>query len=121
FNAFGYLPASRSFEVFADQSTDGNMALNIAPTAVVSGVVQDFLGALVAGATIQVMDQPVAPVTSLGDGSFQLTVPDNATYVIRARKNGFDSHTETIPVAGGTVPGFVLPKLSGDDFESGNF
>ena len=120
FTAFGYLLTHRSFEVFADQSTDGSIALTAAPTAIVSGVVQDYLGAFVAGATIQVMDQPVPPVTSQGDGSFQLTVPDNATYIIRARKNGFSSHTQTVPVAGATVLGFVLPKLNSEDFESGN-
>jgi len=120
FSAFGSMPTSRSFEVFANQSTDGSMALTAAPTAVVSGIVQDYLGALVAGATIQVMDHPVAPVTTLADGSFQLTVPNNVTYAIRARKNGFASQTLTIPVNGGTIQGFILPKLSGEDFESGN-
>jgi subtilisin family serine protease/flagellar hook assembly protein FlgD len=121
FSAFGYVTSSRGFEVIADQSTDGDIALSLAPTAVVSGVVQDYLGALVGGATIQVMDHLVPPVTSLSDGTFQLTVPDQVTYVIRARKNGLGSHTQTIPVDGGAVQGFVLPELMGDDFESGDF
>jgi hypothetical protein len=121
YSAFGYLTDTQTYQVVADQIANGSLAMTPAPSTTVSGVVRDFTSAPVNGAAITVLNTPVAPVLSLADGSYSVTVPDGATYSIRARKNGFGADTHTVAVSGPTTQDFVLPELHHEDFESGNF
>ena len=121
YSAFGYLTDTQTYQVVADQIANGSLAMTPAPSTTVSGVVRDFTSAPVNGAAITVLNTPVAPVLSLADGSYSVTVPDGATHSIRARKNGFGADTHTVAVSGPTTQDFVLPELHHEDFESGNF
>jgi subtilisin family serine protease len=121
FSFFGYLTETLQFNVVAQQTTDGDNALVLAPQAQVSGVVRDFENNLVSGATITVLDTPLAPVFSGPNGQYSIFVPSGDTYSIRARKNGFGSDTDQVVVNGNVVHNFVLPELTGEDFETGDF
>jgi subtilisin family serine protease len=121
YSAFGYLADTQTFGVLADQATNGDVALVSAPSARISGVVRDYTDALVPGATISVPGTPITPVLSAADGTYEIFVPDGATYDIRARKNGLGADTHTIVVSGDMTQDFVLPELYQEDFESGDF
>ncbi len=121
FTQFGYEVGSLPINVVAQQIADGDFAMTLSPQAIVSGFVRDFTNAVVAGATVSALGTPLAAATTLPDGSYTLSVPDGNTFEIRARKNGYGSHTESVVVSGGTVQDFVLPELTAEDFESGNF
>lgn len=120
FSAFGYTTTQVPFVVNPDLTTDGDTALNLAPQALVTGVVRDFNSAVVGGATVAAIGVPLTPVTTLPDGSYSLSVPSGSTYTIRARKNGFNAHAVTLPVSGPISQDFVLGALTIEDFESGD-
>ncbi|MGH2570364.1 MAG: S8 family serine peptidase, partial [bacterium] len=121
YSAFGYVTTTRNITVIEQDVVDGSQALVLAPQAIVSGTVYDFLGQTVDGATIQVMDTPLAPVLSLPNGTYSIGVPDLATYTIRARKDGLGADEHTVPVNGATTQDFTLPELVYEDFETGDF
>jgi subtilisin family serine protease len=121
YSAFGYVTTTQNIEVLENDSVDASQALVLASQATVSGIVRDFEGALVEGATVSVVDTPLSPVLSLADGSYSIAVPDLATYEIRARKDGFGADQLSVAVNGNTTQDFVLPELLYEDFESGDF
>ncbi|MFN8176771.1 MAG: S8 family serine peptidase [bacterium] len=121
YRTFGYVTGTQTIQVVADQTADGSFAMTPAPAAIVSGIVRDYTSALVSGATISVLGTPIAPVLSLADGSYSISVPDGATYSMRARKDGFGSDTRSVTVSGPTTQDFLLPQLTHEDFESGDF
>ncbi len=121
FSVFGYATETVPFNVVAQQITDGDNGMAPLPQAIVSGVVRDYTNALVGGATITALNTPLQSATSNPDGTYQLSVPDGLTYQIRARKNGFGTDVRTVVVSGPETQNFVLPALTGEDFESGDF
>jgi subtilisin family serine protease len=121
YSAFGYVTTTQNVTVVADGVVDASIALAIAPQAVVSGTVFDFEGATVDGATITVLDTPLESVLSQANGTYAISVPDLATYDIRARKDGFGSDQHSVIVNGATTQDFTLPELVYEDFESGDF
>ena len=121
FSYFGYVTETLQYNVVAQQTTNGNNALVLAPQAAVSGVVRDFQNNLVGGATITVLNTPLSSVLSQPNGQYSINVPSGNTYTIRARKNGLASDTDTFLVNGPTNHDFLLPELTGEDFESGDF
>ncbi len=121
FSVFPYQTQTVPFDVVAQQITDGDVAMTTLPQVIVSGIVRDYTNALVEGATIRALGTPLSVATSLADGSYQLSVPDGLTYQIQARKNGFGMDVETVIVSGPETQDFVLPELTGEDFESGDF
>ena len=68
--------------------------------ATISGVVTDTSGAVVPGATVDVLasGQVVATATSAADGRYRLEVPGGAPVTLRARLQGFaDAATDLVP------------------------
>lgn len=121
YSAFGYVMDTQNVTVEADSLVDGSFALAQAPQALVSGTVTDFEGADVDGASITVLGTPLASVLSAPDGTYSISVPDLATYDIRARKDGLGADLHSVVVNGATIQDFVLPELVYEDFESGDF
>ncbi len=120
-SSFGYTTDTQIVEVFAEAAAPGDFALSLAPTAVVSGTVRDFLGAPVQDASVTVLGTPVPPAVSLGDGTYSIVVPDAASYTLRARRDGLGSQSHLVAVSGPVTRDFTLPQLTGEDFESGDF
>ncbi len=107
--------------VTAFETTDGSIALVPVTPGTISGTVTQFPSAPAEGASITILDSPIPPAISNPDGTYSIQVPDNTTYVVRARKSGFASHLATIPVSGSTPFDFVLGPLTDEGFESGDF
>jgi subtilisin family serine protease len=121
FDVFGYGDETLVVEVLENQTVDGSIAMTALPTAVLSGVVYDFEGATVQGATIHVLDTPLAPVNSGVGGVYSITLPAGATYDVVARAAGYGADQHTINFQGSMTLDFTLPELTAEDFESGNF
>lgn len=120
YSAFGHVTQQVPYTVTADQTTNGDVVMTPVPQAILSGVVRDYTNAVVAGATVTVLGTPLAPVVTLANGSYSISVPDGATYNVQARKNGLGADTRSVVVSGPTTQDFVLPELSVEDFESGD-
>ncbi len=121
FDVFAYGHAELGVNVPEDVIVDGSIALNPLPAATLSGIVYDYTGAVVAGASVRALDTPVAPVYSNAAGFYSLTLPSGATYDVVARAVGFGAALQTVNMQGNMTVDFVLPELTAEDFESGNF
>jgi hypothetical protein len=76
FSFFGYVSETVQYNVVAQQTTNGNNALVLAPQAAVSGVVRDFQNNLVGGATITVLNTPLSSVLSQPNGQYSINVSE---------------------------------------------
>ncbi|MBZ0268287.1 S8 family serine peptidase, partial [bacterium] len=121
YSAFGYVTTTQVVNVVENMTADGSIAMTLATQATISGTVTDYLDGNVDGATITVMDTPLASVSSAPDGSYSIDVPDLATYQVRARKDGLGADLRSVVVNGNVTQDFVLPELVYEDFESGDF
>ena len=121
FDVFGYADASRTVQVLENQTVDGSFAMTPLASAVLSGIVYDFESNTVAGATVRVLDTPLDPVYSGADGSYSISLPAGATYDVVARATGYGADQHTIDFQGNMTLNFVLPELTAEDFETGNF
>ncbi len=120
---FGYDPAAFDVTIPEDGVVSHNLSLDLMPSGVVSGLVMDETNAPVNGATVSVIDTPVAPVITAPDGSYSLVLPAGAGnyYDLKASAQGMGAVINTIEVTGDATLNFVLPSWYGENFESGNF
>jgi hypothetical protein len=118
---FGYEAGLANLEVTPDAATDGSFSLVQLPTAHLTGVVRDYLGNPVNGASVTALATPLAPATTLVDGTYDLAIPDNSTYDVRAYKPGLAADDHTVVMNGDQVQDFDLPQVAFDGFESGDF
>jgi len=121
FSVFGYGDETVEIEVLENETVDGSVAMTALPSAVLSGVVYDFEGGTVVGATVRVLDTPLAPVQSGAGGFYSISLPAGATYDVVARATGYGADQRTVDFQGATTLDFVLPELVAEDFESGGF
>jgi subtilisin family serine protease len=121
FEVFGYGDESLSVDVIENETVDGSVTMDPLPSATLSGLVYDYEGALVSGASVQVVDTPLDPVYSDGSGAYSIDMPAGAVYDVLARKAGYGAHQQTVDFQGNTNLDFTLPELLAEDFESGGF
>ncbi len=121
FSAFGYLPDSALVEVPADGEVVQDMALAPAPEATLSGCVYDPVGQPVADATVTILDTPLEPVYTAGNGFYTLQLPIGAIYTTVAQAEGFAADQEMFLFTGDMTIDFQLAELTVEDFESGDF
>ncbi len=121
FDVFGYGDETLNVEIIENETVDGSIAMTALPTAVLSGLVYDYEGALVAGATVRVLDTPLDPVYSNGSGFYSIDIPAGAIYDVVARAAGLGADQHTIDFQGNTTLDFTLPELLAEDFETGGF
>ena len=121
--SFGYQSTSFGVTVPEDGIVSHDVALDMLASATVSGFVLDSTDAPVNGATITVLDTPLAPVTSAADGSYSLVVPSGAGnfYDIKAATQGMGAVIHNVEVTADLTLNFNLPDWYGEDFESGDF
>jgi len=118
--AFGYLGATATaVAVLEDATTTQDFDLAQAPSALLSGYVYDDEAAPVDGATIIVLDTPLAAVTSGVDGYYEITMPTGAVYDVLASAYGMGSQQVNLDFQGATTQDFVLPQLIFENYESG--
>jgi len=116
--AFGYIPDSQPATVVEDLVTTADMALDQAPSALLSGHVYDDEAAPVDGAAITVLGTPLAPATSRVDGYYEIIVPTGTVYDVLASAYGMGSQQVPLDIQGNTTQDFTLPQLIFENFES---
>ena len=121
FSLFAYGDEILIVDVIENDTVDGSVAMTALPTAVLSGMVYDYEGALVSGASVQVLDTPLAPVYSNGSGFYTMDIPAGAIYDVVARKAGLGADQHTIDFQGNMTLDFTLPELFAEDFETAGF
>lgn len=111
YSAFGYNTQTiNGLVVTTGDTTIQNVALVPSPTGTVSGIVTDCFGSPAVGATVTILNTPVAPATTNGSGFYSITLPQG-TYDIRATGAGCGSQTVTGVVIGvSTTQNFTLPS-----------
>jgi len=121
YDVFGYGSETLVVDVLEDQTIDGSMAMTALPTAVLSGLVYEYEGGLVEGASVQVLDTPLDPVVSGPGGAYSIEMPTGAVYDVVARAVGYGADQQSVDFQGNTTLDFTLPELIAEDFESGGF
>jgi subtilisin family serine protease len=121
FDVFAYAHGTLGVTVPEDVIVDGSVALSPLPSAVLSGFVHDYTGAIVVGASVRALNTPVPPAVTDATGFYSLNLPSGATYDVLARAVGFGAALQTVNMQGNTTANFVLPELTAEDFEGGNF
>lgn len=124
---FGYASGSGQATIAEGQTSTVNLALAPASSGVVSGVVRDSAGALVANATVQVLGTPIPPVTTGADGVYSFADVPFGNYEVKAAAGGcYDQQTQSLTVDGDETLDFAIPNRN-DEFghhcviEAGNY
>jgi subtilisin family serine protease len=113
FDAFGYGGETLAVDVIENETVDGSVAMTALPAAVLSGLVYDYEGGLVAGATVQVLDTPLDPVYSNGSGFYSIDLPVGATYDVMASAAAYGADQHTVNFQGDMTLDFILPPPTG--------
>ncbi|MEE8572513.1 MAG: S8 family serine peptidase, partial [Gemmatimonadota bacterium] len=121
FDIFAYGDETVIVDIIENDTVDGSVAMTALPTAVLSGLVYEYEGGLVSGATITVLDTPIAPVYSNGSGFYSIDIPAGETYDVVARADGYGADQHTVDFLGNTTLDFTLPELIAEDFETAGF
>ena len=121
FSLFAYGDETLVVDVIENDTVDGSTTMTALPTATLSGLVYEYEGGLVSGASVQVLDTPLASVYSNGSGFYTMDIPAGAIYDVVARKAGLGADQHTVDFQGNTTLNFTLPELLAEDFESAGF
>ena len=121
YDLFAYGGETEVVTIIENDTVDGSTTMSALSVATLSGVVYDHLSGVVVGATVEVLDTPLAPVTSGAGGAYSIDIPAGATYEVLARAAGHGADQRTVNFQGAMTQNFVLPELVAEDFESGGF
>ncbi len=115
-SSFGYITQfSGSLSIVEGQTTTQNFTLVAAPSGTVSGIVTDCAGGPAIGATVTVLNTPVAPDVTDGTGFYSITLPQG-TYDMSASGVGCAPHDVSgVAIGASTTQDFTL--LSDPRFE----
>ncbi|MFN2370222.1 MAG: S8 family serine peptidase, partial [Candidatus Krumholzibacteriia bacterium] len=121
--AFGYVDGSLPVAVPDGGIVTADLALAPRPLAAVTGTVTGPEGETVAGATVAAEGTPVPPAVTDAAGAYGLDLPagPDQVYTLRARAAGYGSAVQTVAVTGPLTVDIVLPPLTAEDFETGDF
>lgn len=121
FSKFGYTSVTVDNITIAEGDTTVlNVAMTLAPSADVSGHVYDADGNALGGATVAVLNAPVAPVLTDAAGAYLLTLPVGSQYNLRATGLRGAAGASFVLTAD-TVVDFYMPQdLYCFDFEAGD-
>ncbi len=118
YSVFGYVDGSQLVTNVADVVTTADMALDPAPSALLSGYVYDDQAAPIDGASVTVLNTPLAPATSGVDGYYELTIPIGTVYDVLASAYGMGKQQVALDFQTATTQDFTLPQLIFENFES---
>ncbi len=124
FSLYGYI--SQTFtNVNINSLAQTLLNVNLVPSqaVTVSGTVTDFTTGLpVSGATVQVLNTPIASVTTNSSGQYSISNVMEGTYDFRISKAGYATLIQQQAVSvGGHVFNFLLQQSSAWSFETGSF
>lgn len=109
---FGYGPGvATGVQIYQDTTTTQNIALAIVPRHTVSGYVRSASGTPLAGATVTILNAPIAPVVSNASGYYAISnVPEGSYSASATAGRCSDGQTASFAVAGDTSLDFALPQ-----------
>lgn len=110
YSYFGYVTGSANITIVGDADVVQNMNLALAPSATLSGTVYGPDTNPVPGATITVLNTPLAPVVANGSGFYTMSIPSGASYDVYAVGPGLGDQTQTVFIGGNTTLDFNLPN-----------
>ncbi len=109
---FGYLPSEGQAAIIAEDTTTLDFTLQSAPSGSLHGRVIDSVDSTgISGASVEIADAPIDPVTTDNDGYYTMTnIPGGSTYTIRVRASGYGlgQGDVFIPVDGNPELNFAL-------------
>ena len=120
---FGFVPQDQNVAIVADDTVTQNFMLSPAPTAILQGHVRDTTGAAISGAIVTILNTPLTPETTDGDGSYQFpAVPSGSTYQVTATASSFSVDQDSIYIQSGTnVLDFILYPVESFEYSNGQY
>ena len=111
-SAFGYYPGTATgVEVVLDTTTTQDFALTPLPTYIISGSVTEAGTSLPLLAQVEVLNTPIAPVsTDPLDGSYEIELPVG-TYTLKVTSILHLPETRTVVVDANKTENFILPHV----------
>ncbi len=122
-SAFAYYDNSATgVSIIEDTTTTQDFAMTPAPSAMLYGYVYDDSANPVDGATVTVLNTPLAPVTSDVTGYYSISMPTGSDYDVLAQAYGMGSQQQSVVgFSADTQVDFTLPELTFENFEGGSF
>ena len=120
---FGYETMQQAIYVVPDDTTTLDFAMTPLPSGSLAGMVMSSnRGLPIAGATIEILDTPIDPATTIQRGAYMFrSVPGDALYTLQATAQGYGGITTKKTVYAGDLNLLALPLETGfsDNMESG--
>jgi subtilisin family serine protease len=108
---FGFVSQSTTVTIADGQTTTQDFALTPAASHTVSGHVRDGDGNPLPNATVQILNTPIAPVTTDASGFYSFPSVPDGTYQAQASQGScFDSQTQQVVVNSNVTLDFTLPR-----------
>lgn len=110
-SAYGFTPATTTVTISADETVTRDIGLAAAAVHTLSGTVTSD-GAPVVGATVRVLETPLAPVITGADGVFSFQIAAG-TYSVAADATGYRRTRAELTVDGDETLNLVLVPITG--------
>jgi hypothetical protein len=119
YSAFGYETGTEVVSAPDRSTLTLDKSLVPETTASLFGYVYDQLNAPVVGAEVNAQNTPLAPVFSGADGYYEISLPVNGTYTIKASASGFGAEQKNISFTSAAQTDFHLyTAVACYDFET---
>ncbi len=120
---FAYGDGAFDVTIPEDSTVVYDTTMNPLASATISGVVRNYEGMLLVGASVTAAGTPVAPAITDANGFYSMDLPSGAgaNYSLTARAAGEGYLTQDIELLGALTLDFDLPEMTLEDFETGDF
>jgi hypothetical protein len=120
---FGYTPINHTVAIIANDTTSQNFLLSPAPSAVLQGTVTSSQGGPIVGASVTVLNTPLAPTTTNGSGFYQFpSIPVGHSADVRVQMVGYSQGSGNIVIQNGTnVLDFLLQPSESFELNNGGY
>lgn len=110
-SSFGFISATAGTTVSEGSETTLDFTLEAAPAYEVTGTVTDEEGTAVAGASVTLLDTPIAPATTDTNGSYTFPSVPLGTYAVKVAQSGcYEALTLSLTVEDTTTFDVTLPR-----------
>jgi len=120
---FGYTSLNHNVTLIADDTVSQNFLLSPAPTAVLQGTVRNSGDTAIAGATVTILNTPLAPVTTNSSGLYSFpAVPVGYNAHVSVIAIGYGGGLDSVTIQSGTnVLNFELEHSESFEFNNGGY
>ncbi len=120
---FGFVPATQTAPIVANDTTTRNFLLSPAPSAILQGYVRDTANVAIPNAIVTIIGTPLAPATTNSSGFYQFpAVPSGSTYQVSATAANFSVDQDSIYIVSGTNNlDFTLFPVESFEYSNGQY